>query len=139
MNLEKIAVILRGGQIYAQHAHNFSCGTPFHSDHNFFGDVYDAYADAYDSVIERSIGLGARPNGLEIARKGITAVSEFPLECENDNRAFYQALALIEQELCSAIESCCKSNRYSEGTIQLIGELCNQSEMRQYKIRQRLE
>lgn len=138
MSLGKIAAILRGGQIYAQHAHNRVCGTPFHSDHAFFGDVYGQYANDYDAIVERMIGLGESVNGMDVAKKGLQLVSNFPSDCGRDNRGFYEALTFLEAELCNDCEECVKSGEYSEGTNQLIGDICNRAEMRQYKLRQRL-
>ena len=51
--MRDILVHLRAMQMFAQTAHHLVARAPFHSDHKFFGDAYEAAADDYDGVAER--------------------------------------------------------------------------------------
>ena len=56
--MHDLAIILRSAQLYAHNAHNMTKGKTFFSDHKFFGQLYPVYEEAYDSIVERMIGLG---------------------------------------------------------------------------------
>ena len=130
-SLLNLATVLRAGQVYAHHAHNVCSGPQFFEDHEFFGEVYGKYEADYDSVIERHIGsTGDRPDTLKIAARALELVQDM-----GDD--FFQGIAVIDRSVCSVCQSICEEGRISEGTKQLIGEICNQAEMRKYKIVQR--
>ena len=136
----ELAVLLRSMQLFSHSAHHLCARTPFHQDHAFFGDVYPAMEDAYDSIIERIIGLYGE-DSVELNR----IVSEVAQKLQNcpstgvkENKAFYEYQLQFEQELCGLVETICKNPKASQGVIQLCGELGNQSEIRQYKIKQRI-
>lgn len=130
-SLINLATVLRAGQVYAHHAHNVCSGPQFFEDHAFFGDVYGKYESDYDDVIERHIGsTGDRPNTIELMGRALELVQDL-----GDD--YFQGILIIDKSICSICKSMCDSGEYSEGTKQLIGEICNQAEMRKYKIVQR--
>lgn len=138
-HLLKAATLLRAGQFYAHHAHNNVKGLTFSQDHDFFGELYPVYEKGYDGCVERYIGLCGKPiDGIKLVCDGAELVSDLPKDGGSDNRAFYQGILHIEKALCSFIQDCIKSPM-SEGTKQMLGTLADESEVRQYKIKQRLK
>jgi len=135
--MEKIAIYLRTLQLYGQNAHNLDQGQSFFADHEALGAFYEAAGCGYDMVIERMIGLDIIPD-LQKLHKKVAEIIQV-LDHKPDAKSFFRNILKLEQKLCSEIEECVNSGKYSEGTNQLIGELANQSESRQYKIKQRLK
>lgn len=139
MSLLKLATLFRSAQLYAHHCHNLVKGNHFFTDHDFFGELYPLYEKAYDGCVERYLGLGNPSiDTIELAKGSLDMISDFPKEGGECNRVFYQAILKIEKGLVACIEDCIRE-KMSEGTRQMIGTLADESEMRQYKIRQRLK
>jgi DNA-binding ferritin-like protein len=131
--MEEIATVLRYLQLYSHQAHNLVSGDTFFQDHGFLGELYPAYEDDYDDVIERSIGLGSP---VDISKSNKVAAERLPEDSSLNTRSCLEHILSAEVHLCETIEAECKS--CSQGTMQLIGNIADKSEMRQYKIKQRL-
>lgn len=128
----EIETLLRYLQFYSHISHNVLGGETFFQDHSFLGELYSTYEDEYDSVVERLIGLGKKVDFPKIhkdAVKDLSAPKSYD-EC-------FKSILLSEEELCDSIEEYVKDA--SQGTIQLLGDIANRSEMRQYKLKQRLK
>jgi DNA-binding ferritin-like protein len=138
--MKELLYLLRAMQIYAQSAHHLVKGTPFHSDHSFFGDVYSEIADDFDDVAERIVGLyGEEPLSLQPMMSAVTAkLMDAPSVGAEDNKTFYMHQLKMEDSLCKIIQKIIMAG-VNPGTEQLIGEICNKSEMRKYKIKQRMK
>ena len=134
--MKKLAITLRYLQFYSHMSHNLVSGSSFFSDHEFLGDLYAAYEAAYDSVVERMIGLKQSVDIIKLTDAAEEMLEKVPY---TDIRGAFTQILQGEQMLCSIVEEEIKNNNPSEGTKQLIGEICNQSEMRQYKLQQRLK
>lgn len=134
--MNKIAIILRTLQLYGQNLHNLVSGSSFFADHNALSDFYVTAASDYDSVVERMIGLGMEIDLVQITVKASDHVKKLPIPDSNE-KAMELILAL-EKQLCKEVQSEVKKE-ISEGTKQLIGEIANKSEGRQYLISQRLK
>lgn len=137
----ELLILLRSMQLATHHAHNLCARTPFHQDHAFFADSYSAYEDAYDSVIERIIGLYGE-DSVDLNRiiaEVATKLQDAPGIGVKENKAFYEYQLKCEQELCTKVEAICKNPKASQGVIQTIATLGEQSEIRQYKIKQRIK
>ncbi len=138
--MKELLILLRAMQLYSQNAHHLVKGMTFQQDHDFFGSVYDAIAVDYDSVVERIIGLfGEEHLQLQpILAAVVTKLSGAPSTPVENNKVFYEYQLQMEESLCKLCEQIIKAGVYP-GTEQLIGEIANQSEMRKYKIKQRLK
>ena len=138
--MRDILVHVRAMQFFGQTAHHLVARAPFHSDHKFFGEAYEAMSDAYDSVAERIIGLmgeeALKPQTLllEVNEK----IKMAPSTGVKENKVFYQFQLMMEQELCKRIAATIAGG-VSPGVEQLLGTLCDESEVRQYKIKQRIK
>lgn len=135
--MENIAIQLRSLQLYTHMAHNYVSKVIFFSDHSALGDFYGEHESDYDSVVERMIGLTAPEmvNIPNITSQATQKMATLPVSLKENGKWFETILAL-EQQLCQIIQM--EIAKASEGTKQLIGDIANKSEMRQYKLKQRL-
>ena len=138
--MKELMYLLRAMQIYSQSAHHLVKGTPFHSDHAFFGDVYNAVAGDFDDVAERIIGLyGEEHLDLQNVMQAVTMkLSDAPSVGVSDNKVFYEYQLRMEDKLKGLVKQIIASG-VSPGLEQLIGDIANKSEMRSYKIKQRMK
>jgi DNA-binding ferritin-like protein len=138
--MKELLYLLRSIQIYSQSAHHLVKGTPFHSDHAFFGDVYNAVAEDFDDVAERIVGLyGEEHLHLQnMLQSVMNKLSDAPCCGVSDNKVFYDYQYKLEEKLKGLIKQIIASG-VSPGVEQLIGDIANKSEMRCYKIKQRMK
>jgi len=135
--MKELAIYLRCLQLFTHNAHNVVKGAVFLQDHSFLGDLYPAYEDEYDSVIERIIGLA------DISMEELIIIQTSALEklkqygaTQSENKGYFSVILKMEKELCLLIESIV--HEASQGTQQLIGGIADNSEVRQYKLKQRV-
>ena len=138
--MKELLILLRAMQLYSQNAHHLVKGMTFQQDHSFFSDVYEDIADDYDSVAERIIGMyGEEHLQLQPIMAGVVSkLAEAPSTPTENNKVFYDYQLQLEESLCSLIEKIINAG-VTPGIEQLIGEIANTSEMRKYKIKQRLK
>lgn len=139
--LSKIAAYLRAMQLYYQSAHNLVKGSLFNQDHGTFAGFYDELSAAYDSVIERAINVeGDQAADIKVQLKEIfNHLKDKPCIGVAENKVFFQAGLDCEKSLCQMIEEAVKAPGISEGTKQLIGDIADKSEVRQYLITRRIK
>jgi DNA-binding ferritin-like protein len=130
--MEKLATILRSLQLYSHQAHNLIRGQTFFQDHEFLGEIYPAYETDYDDVVERCIGTGEK---IDIKAVNKQAAENLPSDSLLTVDFCFARLLTNEKLLCKQIEEV--TPKVSIGTQQLIGEIANKSEVRQYKLKQR--
>ena len=118
--------------IYAHNCHNTVACATFFQDHSFLADAYAAYDSDYDDVIERMIGLDLPCNLNEVHVLAVQNLQKLPYEY-TENKQCFETLLQLEQALCQKVQA--ELTNSSEGTKQLLGEICNKSEARQYKIK----
>ena len=138
--MKELLVLLRAMQLFSQNAHHLVKGMTFQQDHGFFGDTYEAVADDYDSVAERIIGLyGEEHLQLQPILTAVVAkLVGAPSTPTENNKVFYEYQLQMEEALCALTDKIIQAG-VSPGVEQLVGEICNTSQMRQYKIKQRLK
>lgn len=130
---------LRTLQFYAHHAHNAVKGPLFLSDHSFLGEIYEAAASDYDAVAERFVkfkGCDALDQ-MFIIKQMYKDMKNLPMHGEN--KEFFTVILSLEEKTCSIISQIISSPEATEGIKQLLGEMCNQGEVRCYKIQQRIK
>jgi DNA-binding ferritin-like protein len=133
--MEKIAVLLRMAQLFAHNAHNLISGPSFFADHEFLGELYPVYESGYDSVVERMIGSQMNPNLLAIQIAAIERLKVKPVDAKSPE--IFKEILKIEIELRKLIDMA--QPGLSEGTKQMLGNLADDSEVRQYKLMQRIK
>jgi DNA-binding ferritin-like protein len=138
--MKEILIQLRTMQMFAHSAHHLVARTPFHSDHEFFSEVYSSIENDFDSVAERIIGLlGEESMELNSIIIGVAnKLKNCPSIGVKENSIFYIHQLKYEDELCQLVSSILSAG-VTPGTEQLLGDICNKSEARKYKIKQRLK
>lgn len=137
----QLLVCLRALQIIAHHYHNLCARVAFQADHEFFKEVYESAEEDYDSVIERIIGIQGEDklNLQALMMAVIKKVGEAPSVGVSNNKVFYEEVLKHEIYICDIVKEVISTSMISPGTEQLIGEIANKSEVRQYKIKQRIK
>lgn len=134
--LARIAALLRYLQLYSHGAHNVTTGRTFFEDHEFFGGLYPTYEGIYDGVIERIIGLGGKVDIGEVTNMAVTQFqSAWGAE---DASAMLSTIQTGEKKLRDLIEQAAKAEGFSQGTINMLADMSDKSEMRSYQIGQRI-
>lgn len=138
--MKELICLLRAMQLYAHSCHNLVKGQGFHSDHAFFGDVYSDIEGDFDSVVERSIGLygDAHMNLQECLSSVMSKLADAPSVGAESNKVYYEHQLKMEDKLTGLIKQIIAAG-VSPGTEQLIGNIADKSEMRKYKIKQRIK
>jgi len=138
--MKELLSLLRAMQIYAHSAHHLCKGPNFFSDHEFFGNVYSEIEEDFDGVAERIIGLyGEEHLQLQnLMSAVIVKLQGAPSIGLENNKPLFEHQLKMEDQLCSLIKQVIAAG-VTPGVEQLIGEVCNKSEMRQYKIKERLK
>ena len=126
---------LRALQFLAHRAHNVVKGPTFFEDHEFLGELYPAYEKAYNDLVERIIGTNAESLSICKVNK---AAAEMSSVSPNETRpeAFFRIILKGEKDLCAMIEESIKEQ--TQGTQNLLQQFCDDSEKRQYALKQRL-
>lgn len=138
--MKEIVIILRCLQLFAHNAHNTVARVIFFQDHEFLNEVYTAAETDYDSVIERIIGLfGSESINLnEIQVMAVQKLNKLPTQVK-ENSTLMQIILELEKELCMHIEQIVRQNGITVGTEQMLGDIADKSEVRQYKLNQRIK
>ena len=132
--MNNLAALLRAMQLYAHAAHNVaSKGKTFFEDHEEFSDYYDEYTKHYDEVVERIIGLTGTCDIQGITKAACDTMGEAKLD--TPEKAF-SVLMASEKSLCKLAAEANKTATL--GTQDLLQKIANGSEVRQYRISQKL-
>jgi DNA-binding ferritin-like protein len=133
--MDSLITQLRALQFLAHRAHNVIKGPTFFEDHEFLGELYPAYEAAYDSAVERVIGLGTEKLNLSKINIAASQMSDI-LPNETKPEPFLRAILKGEKDMCGMIDKAVE--KASQGTQNLLQGFADQSEARQYQLKQRL-
>lgn len=134
--MKELAILLNTLNLYAHQAHNTVSRLMFLQDHDFLTEIYTAADGAYDDVIERCIGLGMSCDvqAINVEAGGRAA----KISLGNDNSTKLAACLDLEKQIVAEIEKIVRGGKISLGTETMLGDIANASEIRQYKLKQRL-
>jgi DNA-binding ferritin-like protein len=133
--MDSLITQYRALQFLAHRAHNMVKGPTFFEDHEFLGELYPAYEAAYDSLVERVIGLGSEKLSITKINRVAADMSAVAPD-ETKAETFFRIILKGEKDLCGLIDKAMA--KASNGTQDLLQGLCNASEARQYQLKQRL-
>ncbi len=133
--MDSLITQFRALQVLAHRAHNVIKGPTFFEDHKFLGKLYPAYEEAYDSAVERVIGLGTEKLNLAKINIAASKMSDI-LPDETKPEPFFRVILKGEKDLCGMIDEAVKNA--SQGTQNLLQGFADDSEKRQFLIKQRL-
>lgn len=131
--MHQLATIYRAAQFFAHNAHNLVEGATFFEDHEYLGELYGTYESAYDSIVERMIGLGKKVDLDKIT----TEAAQLSADTKADSSNGFSGAMHFEVSFCQEIDDLLKTNT-SQGTKNFLQGLADESEARQYKLGQRL-
>jgi DNA-binding ferritin-like protein len=133
--LSKLAADFRFMQFYAHNAHNLIKGSTFFQDHGFLGELYPKYTEIYDGIVERIIGADENIDLIKINQIAFETMKQAGIT--DDPKKIFINLLNFEEYVCNQIEELVQG--YSEGTRQMLGTIADESEVRQYKLKQRIK
>lgn len=130
--MDKLATIFRAAEQVAHAFHHTVSGPSFLADHAFLADIYNAYFEAFDDVIERAIGLG---EPLDLAKVNADATALASATVATDPATW--AKTLLDWETMIQAEVAALMVDASVGSQNLLAQFADDSEARSYKLRQR--
>ena len=134
-----LLILVRTMHLFYQNAHHHVGGPNFFADHEAFNSFYEDLAKLYDEVAERAIGVfGDHEVNIYDITSGIAETfKHLPPFMENDNRNFFISSMGLEKELCSMCSDI--RNKVDDiGLHNFLEGICDDSQVRQYKIGRRL-
>lgn len=133
--LTDLAIAFRAAQFVAHNSHHLIKGATFFQDHEFIGELYESYAESYDTLAERIIAFNGTLDVIAVTSKAASYASSFNPEGKTSNEIF-SALLAVEKSFCNMIKAIVPS--CTDGTQNLLQDIADKSEMRQYKIGRRI-
>ena len=130
---------LRSMQVYYHNCHNLTKGQSFFGDHVSFNEFYSAVEEQYDSVAERAIGLYNEPLDLSILLPAISKNLEMVLGDYKTSDDMHKGGLELEKELMKICELVEENPMATLGTKNLTAGIADDSEIRSYKLNQRLK
>ena len=128
----ELATTLRAAQFAAHTWHTRVAGRTFMQDHEFLGELYEAYEGAYDRVVERLVGLGKTPDLQQVTLDAATLHSKILAIKKDWPEVFLEVEKAIRHDADAAL-----LQKQSNGTQNFLQGLCDESEQRTYKLGQR--
>lgn len=131
--MKDLAITFRSAQLTAHAMHNLVKGCTFLANHEYLGELYGEYEDAYDATVERMIGLGDMPNIGEITKGACAKCCTYDV-ANMDAEQMFSTLLDIEmsiRQICASYNSSA-----SLGTQNLLAQFADDSEARTYKLKQ---
>lgn len=146
----ELLILSRALNLIYHHMHNVASGHSFFADHAELALMYAAVDADYDSVAERRIGLGnafSASDAANVVAEAAELLKALPeaetitiatqeISTPSINAMFSFAMQL-ESEYVRELKSA--ESGMSAGTINMLQGLADLSEVRQYKIGQRLK
>lgn len=123
---------------FLHNAHHIVGRVPFFADHEALSSFYTEIDSQYDSLAERFVGI-FNPESLSLpVLMSLATEKAKSVQPAKENKDFFTQALMFEKELCSQLDAIIKTLNPSEGTKQLLGDICDKSEARQYKIKMRI-
>lgn len=136
--MEQLACLFRAAQLYAHAAHNQVRGASFFADHEFLGELYGEYEEAYDSVIEQMIGLNMGADISKITKCACDIATSLADPALFPPEMSFQVLLKVEGDIQAEIARLTPTADI--GTQNKIAQFFEDSQHRaNYKIGQRLK
>lgn len=136
--MEKLACLFRAANLYAHSAHNQVRGATFFSDHEFLGELYGEYSDAYDKTIEQMIGLQMSPSVVNITKCACDTMTALPDPSAFSAETIFSTLLKLELDIQREVANIYESADI--GTQNILAQFAEDSQHRgNYKIGQRLK
>lgn len=124
--------------IYYQHCHNLTYGSSFVGDHTVFNDFYEEVADNYDRLSEYTVSqFGNKEFNTTVIHESIMEeLQNYKVENMTSQEMFNSSL-ILEFKFYNILKEL--DIKASIGLKNMIGDFAEKSDVRQYKIKQRLK
>ena len=137
--LAQLAALFRYLQLFTHAAHHLTLGTAFLADHPWLGEIYDEFSEAHDKCVERMLGLG-----LEVDLKTITAeaarmYAESGIVDGTFDPGMFSTILEGDRQARDLIEQIFGAEGFTQGTLNMVAGLADESEVRAYKLTRRLK
>lgn len=133
-SLTDLACTYRAGQLVVHYLHNCVKGPTFFEDHEFLGELYGKYEEAYDGLVERMLGLGEDVDIAGITKKAGVDAGGAIAKC-GDVGGWPKIVLGLESLILDECKRAFKGA--SVGTQNFVGQLADDSEQRVYKVSRR--
>jgi len=133
-----VACYLRAAQMHAHNGHHLITGETFAEDHEWLGELYAAYEELYDDVIENVVGSGVVPNLVNVQRNAADLIDRKQLG--RDAREYFLDLLEMEESIQKTIgflSSNAKDLELKDGTVNLLQDLATKSQRRVFLLQGR--
>lgn len=137
--LLKLAALYRAAQLFAHQCHWIVTGSTFTQDHAFFGETYEAYADAVDPLVELAIGEGGVKAYDGVAHHEQVMEMLRPALAVRDRVAMLKHLQTIERQLQASLNTLEGQDAVDLGVGDLLQRLAGESKHRAFLVRGFLE
>lgn len=127
---------LRTAYLLAHEFHHNTTGCTFKSDHAQFEEHYEAYSEAYDTLVERAIGLGLGVNEAVVNKSAALAAAATRRGRPGNPDDMFKIVLSLENELLDKIKECYAAA--SIGTQNTLAQLADDSERRICKLKGRI-
>jgi DNA-binding ferritin-like protein len=136
-----LIIKLRIMQLYYHNCHNLVQGPTFFVDHEAFGGFYGDLEGCYDGAVERAIGtISSDVLDMNVIMPAIhSGLVKLPGNKTKIAKDFFNSALALEKELCGILNAYITSNKFSQGTVNFFADMADKSEVRQYKINQRIK
>ena len=134
--MNELIITFRCAQFVAHNFHNFAKGYSFFADHEFLGSLYGTYEEAYDGLVERTIGSNKPIDLRDITNQAAERANAFSADTMSCDEMF-STLQSMEESICVWCKT--YTSGASLGTANLLADLADKSEARQYKLKQRIK
>lgn len=136
--MKELVILFKALKLYAHAGHNLFCGPTFFSDHKMLGKLYEDYDETYDSLVERVIGLYGKDSIdlLQIQISSVDLLKSLPLNV--DNKQMFVIILQQEKKVCDHIKKLINVEGVTEGTKNMLADIADKSEQRQYLLKQRV-
>ena len=136
--MENLACLFRAAQLYGHAAHHHAHGQTSYQDHAAFAELYAAYEEAYDDVIEQMIGLQIAPDIAKITMCACEKATNLADPSLFKNEVAFGVLMQLENAIQTEIAAIYDASDI--GTQNMLAQFMQDSQHRaNYKIGQRLK
>ncbi len=126
---------LRALQLYYHYCHNLTKGPSFNADHELFKSFYESADSEYDRMVEYHIAAFGSLESDTVTKQVAVLLDGLSVEQMSTDEMFANGLKMeydLYQDLTSIEEGS------PIGFRNLLGDISESSDVRQYKIKQRL-
>jgi DNA-binding ferritin-like protein len=129
--MDKLATLFGAAKLIAHRFHHTVTGPSFLPDHAYLGQLYDAYDEAYDATVERTIGNGEAIDiqAVNTSSAALSAGVSAGPDAWAKTLLDFEALIRAEVDTLFPTVDC--------GTGNLLAQFADDSQARSYKLRQR--